>query len=41
MESVNVYDQFDFNAFMRRRGLHVVVGMIIVLCIVLIHLSKL
>jgi hypothetical protein len=41
MESIPVYDQFDFNSFMRRRGLHVIVGMMIVLCIVLAHLYKL
>ena len=41
MESVNIYDQFDFNAFMRRRGLRVVIGLIILLGVVLTHLYKL
>lgn len=41
METIQVYDQFDFNSFFRRRGLVVIIGLIMFLCIVLIHLYKL
>ena len=41
VESINLYDEFDFNSFLKRRGLRVIIGLIIIVCIVLIHLSKL
>jgi hypothetical protein len=41
MESIRLYDQPDFNAFFRRRGIVVIIGLIMFLGIVLIHLYKL
>jgi len=41
MDSIRLYDQPDFDAFIRRRGIIVIIGLIMFLGIVLIHLSKL
>jgi len=40
MDTVSFYQNFDFNAFLKRRGLIVIIGMIMYLCIVLFHLYK-
>ncbi|GEM_PF-2103883 len=40
MESIRMYNQFDFNAFLKRRGVVVMIGMIMYLLIVLFHLYK-
>ena len=41
MESLRVYIQVDHSAFIRRRGIIVMIGLIMVLCIILTHLYKL
>lgn len=41
MESIRLYDQPDFNAFIRRRGVIVIIGLIMFLGIILIHFVKL
>lgn len=40
IKSVKMCKHFDVNAFLKRRGLIVILGMIMYLCIVLYHLLK-
>jgi hypothetical protein len=41
MESMNMYDQFDFNAFVRRRGIMSLISALMYITIVLFQLLSL
>jgi hypothetical protein len=41
METMNMYDQFDFNVFMKRRGVMSLMGALLYAVIVLLQLFSL